>query len=80
MALTGVEPSVGGEIGINGDGHQTGRPADEQIAEIGGDGLDCAVSEPTAQHARPLGEQHRPVGCEGDTPRVIQAGDVARRW
>ena len=39
------------------------------------DGLDRAVGVPTAQHTRPLGEQHRPVGREGDAPGDRQVGD-----
>ena len=73
MALAGVEAAVGSEVGIDDDGHQAGLPADVQVAEVGSDGLHRAVGETGAQHAAPLGEQHRAVGREGDAPGVRQA-------
>ena len=75
MGLTGVEPSVGSERGVDDDGHQSGLSRYEQVVEVGTDGLDRPVGQPTAQPASPLGEQHRPVGREGHPPRNAQAGD-----
>ena len=75
VALAGVEPPVGGETRIDRDSHQPGLSPGEQVAEVGIDGLNRAVGNSTAQHARPLGEQHRPIGREGDVPGDGQAGD-----
>ena len=72
VGLAGVEPPVGGEVGICHDRHEPGRSTHEQVAEVGGDNLDRAVGEAAAQHAADLGEQHRPVGCEGEIPRVLR--------
>ncbi len=60
VALAGVEPPVEDKGGIDDDPHQPGLSPGEQVTELGVDGLDRAVGESTAQHARPLGEQHRP--------------------
>ena len=75
VGLTGVEPAVGGEGGIDDEGHQAGLSRNEQVAKVGADGLDRPVGQPTAQPASPLGEQQRPVGRKGEPPRYAQARD-----
>ena len=79
VGLTGVEASVRGETRIDSNRHQPGFSEYEQVTEVGGDGLNRAVSQPTAQPAFPLGEQHRPIGRKGKVPRVsAEVGDERR--
>ena len=81
----GVEPPVYGEVGIDRERHQARRPAHKEVIEIGVNHLDGAVGQAGAQHARPLGEQHRPVGRESEVPGDAQPahqfddGDIGRR-
>ena len=84
--LADVDPPVVDEVGIDFEPHHPTVFIGIQVAEVGRHGLERAIGEPAAQSfggvrrgvlvrmAIPFGEQHRPVGSEGDPPGISQAG------
>ena len=74
-AQTGVEASIGREVWINGEAHQTRIPAGIDVAGPDVDFLEPTVEPPAPELAAALREQHRAVRRERNVPRDGATGD-----